>query len=136
MTRVAQLTIRRDTSYSDRMRAYDVRIDRVSVGRLRAGQTMAVSVPEGRHRIQVHIDWCSSAPIEFTAPAGSSLAFACGSNLHGWRALAAIFVVTCRPSTYLWLSEGHPCPRCRHPQVSTSGDRCAECGAALSDRTT
>lgn len=136
MTSVAQPTIQRTTYYSDRLRAHDVRIDHTSVGTLRGGESMTLSVPEGRHRMQVHIDWCTSNQIEFVAPAGASLAFACGSRLSGWRALAAVFVVAFRPGDYLWLREAQQCPECRWLRSPSPGTPCRTCGAPRPVRTT
>ncbi len=129
MSSAAQLTIQRTTSFADRARAYEVRVDGVAVGTLRARQSITVPLPEGRHRLRIHIDWCSSNEVELDAAAGAHLAYACGSNLSGWRSLTAMFVVAFRPDTYLWLAEGNRCSRCGYVLATGSGDRCPECGS-------
>ena len=99
----AHITIRRVTNYADRLRAYKVVVDGVTLGALRAGQSVTVPVLPGRHRLKLRIDWCGSREHEFEAQAGEQLSFECGSSLAGWRIFLALPYILFRTNEYLWL---------------------------------
>jgi hypothetical protein len=54
---VAQLIIYRRPSWQDRIRAYQVRVDGVKVGRVRPKGQLVVVVPAGEHEIVAKISW-------------------------------------------------------------------------------
>ena len=98
-----QITVRRTTSYADRLRAYKVKIDGVVVGSIRARESVTIPVVPGRHSLTLRIDWCGSEQIDFEVSPGQHLFFECGSNLAGWRIFLALFYIIFRTRQYLWL---------------------------------
>jgi hypothetical protein len=103
MSAQTQITVRRTTSYADRLRAYKVKLDGVVVGSVRARESVTVPVSPGRHSLVVRIDWCGSEQIDFEIQPGEHVCFDCGSSLVGWRLLLAAFYITFRTHQYLWL---------------------------------
>lgn len=103
MSDQAQITVRRKTSYADRLRAYEVRLDGVAVGSVRARGAVTVPVSPGKHSLALRIDWCGSPRVDFEAHTGEELVFECGSSLSGWRLLLGLFYIIFRTKQYLWL---------------------------------
>lgn len=103
MSDQTQITVRRTTSYADRLRAYKVKVDREVVGSVRARESITVPVSPGRHSLVLRIDWCGSETIDFEIQPGENVCFECGSNLAGWRQLLTLFYITFRTRQYLWL---------------------------------
>ena len=66
----AQITVRRTTSYADRLRAYKIKIDGVITGAVRAHESVTIPVSSGRHSLVIRIDWCGSQQIDFDVQAG------------------------------------------------------------------
>jgi len=97
------LTIRRRTSYPDRLRAYVVNLDGATVGSVRAGKTVTVPVSVGKHSLALRIDWCGSPRVDFEARPGENVVFECGSNISGWRLPLGLFYILFRTREYLWL---------------------------------
>src|SRR5258708_2235668 len=102
----AQITVRRTTSYADRLRAYKVRLDGVVVGSVRARDSVTIPVAPGKHSLVLQIDWCGSDQIDFEARPEEQIVFECGSSLTGWRLLLALFYVVFKTKRYLWLRRG------------------------------
>ena len=103
MSDQTQITVRRTTSYADRLRAYKVKVDGVVVGLVRARESITVPVSPGRHSLVIRIDWCGSEQIDFEAQSGEHVRFECGSSLTGWRLLLVVFYITFWTRQYLWL---------------------------------
>ncbi len=103
MSDQTQITVRRTTSYADRLRAYKIVLDGALVGTVRAGQSATVSTTPGRHSLVLRIDWCGSEEVSFEARTGEHITFECGSSLAGWRVLLAIVYMIFRTREYLWL---------------------------------
>jgi hypothetical protein len=101
-----RITVRRETSYPDRLRAYKVLLDDAAVATVRAGGSVTIPIAPGEHRLEILIDWCGSEALHFEALPEEHVAFACGSNMTGWRALFGIFFVLFSPRQYLWLRKG------------------------------
>ena len=99
----AQITVRRTTSYADRLRAYKIKIDGVITGAVRAHESVTIPVSSGRHSLVIRIDWCGSQQIDFDVQPGEHIFFECGSSLAGWRVLFAFFYIIFRTNQYLWL---------------------------------
>ena len=99
----SHITIRRDKSYADRLRAYKVKVDGVAAGAVRAGESVAIPVAPGGHKLQLWIDWCGSVELQFDAQPGQNIVFKCGSGLTRWRILLVIVYVLFRTRQYLWL---------------------------------
>lgn len=49
--------------YRDSLRAYEVRVDGASVGEVRPGSRVDLSVSAGGHQVSAHIDWTGSDPL-------------------------------------------------------------------------
>lgn len=103
-----QITIKRTTSYPDRLRAYKIKVDGMVVGSARAGETVTIPVSPGAHSIVLRIDWCGSDKVDFDIQADGSVFFECGSNLSGWRMILALFYVIFKTHCYLWLRRTTP----------------------------
>jgi hypothetical protein len=103
MNEEAQINIRRSKSYADRLRAYTVQVDHVTVASLAADQSATVPIMAGRHTLRLRIDWCGSEELQFEAQSREQITFECGSKLTGWRILLALFYVLFRTRQYLWL---------------------------------
>jgi hypothetical protein len=99
----AEITVRRCTGYTDRLRAYKVVVDGVVVTSIRAGKSVGFPVAPGRHTLALQIDWCGSGEQEFEAQPGEQLSFECGSSLTGWRILLVFEYIFFRTREYLWL---------------------------------
>ena len=98
-----KLTIRRTTSYADRMRKYIVILDDQTIGTLSAKETITVDVSTRSHRLVIKIDWCSSNLVNFDCIEGDDIAFDCGSNLGGFRIFSSLLYITFLRHKYLWL---------------------------------
>jgi len=98
-----QITVRRTTSYADRLRAYKVLVDGALAGTVRADQSVSIPITPGRHTLVLRIDWCGSQEIPFEARAGEHVTFECGSSFAGRRVFLAAFYVFFRTQDYLWL---------------------------------
>ena len=58
---MGSLTVIRDKAlWRDRGRAYILMIDGETVGPLRSGETLSVSLAPGMRRVSLKIDWCGS----------------------------------------------------------------------------
>jgi len=89
----AIVRITRSSSYADRLRAYQILIDGREAGRVKAGQSVEISVSPGTHSVVAKIDWCGSNTINFDVGAGQPACFECASNLQGPRILLALVYV-------------------------------------------
>jgi hypothetical protein len=103
MSDQARITVRRTTAYPDRLRAYEVKIDGLVVGSIRARESLTIPVTGGRHSLRLRIDWCGSEQINFETQAGEHAFFECGSSLSGWRVILVFFYITFWNHRYLWL---------------------------------
>lgn len=101
MSDQARITVRRTTSYADRLRAYEVNLDGIPAGSVRALGAVTVPVAPGKHSLTPRIDWCGSPQIDFEAQPGNDAVFECGSSLTGWRLLLAFFYVLFGSKQYL-----------------------------------
>jgi hypothetical protein len=103
MNNQTEITLRRKTSYLDRLRSYKVKLDGGVIGSVRANQSMTLPISPGRHSIVLRIDWCGSKQVDFEIHQGEHVFFECGSNLAGWRILLTPFYIIFRTQQYLWL---------------------------------
>lgn len=103
MSDQTQITVRRTTSYPDRLRAYKIKVDDVVVGAVRARESFTIPISPGRHSIVLQIDWCGSEQIDFEARPGERILFDCGNNLTGSAVFWVLFYIVFRPHQYLWL---------------------------------
>lgn len=103
MSEETQITVRRATSYVDRMQAYKVKMDGLVVGSVRVRDSVTIPIKPGRHSLVLRINWCCSEQIDFEAQPAEHVIFECGSNLAGWRVFLALYYIVFRTHQYLWL---------------------------------
>jgi hypothetical protein len=92
------ITIKRNSQYANRFRAYKVFIDDVEVGKIENGQEIKLKQPRGKHQLRLKVDWCSSNFVEINSRHKSN-SFLCGSNAGGLLTLFYLFA----KDRYLWL---------------------------------
>ena len=103
MSNQTEVSVRRTTSYPDRLRRYKVKLDGVVAASVAAGESITLPIVAGTHAIELRIDWCGSERLGFDVQPGEHIAFECGSNLIGWRILLAPLYIALRTHQYLWL---------------------------------
>jgi len=96
------ISIKRDSGYADRLRAYQIVLDGQTVGELRNGEELKLGASPGRHQLYVKIDWCRSPIVDFDDD-GGLVSFDCGSSLRGWRLFLVLLYVVLFRHDYLWL---------------------------------
>ena len=74
------LILRRETSWSARIRTFQVLIDGHAHGVIRDGETTRISLPFGAHRLRLKVDWCRSPEVEFEVGEGEPPSFACRAS--------------------------------------------------------
>lgn len=99
------VTFFRASAYGDHLRAYDIHIDGARVGEIWDGGIATFAVAPGDHEVQLHIDWCRSRPVRFTATGDEVVYFSARSKLHGLNLLLALPCVLLMPHAYLSLSQ-------------------------------
>ena len=89
--------IRPPTKYRDRRRKYELLVDGSSLAKIGHGETVDLSVGEGRHAVQAKIDRAATPAVEIDVAADETVALrvAPGSG--------AAIVNVMRPSKYLTL---------------------------------
>ena len=92
------IIIKRGKGYADKMRAYKVLLDGTEIGDIRQGESKQFPVQEGKHTLQLKIDWCTSKPVTFDL-ADKSITFECGRNTATKAAFSAFF----KTKDYMWL---------------------------------
>jgi hypothetical protein len=100
---MASLTIRRDSGYADRLRAYKVVLDGQRIGEIRNGETKEFSIGPGKHALLLKIDWCGSETVEFAVDPEEKPAFQVKSSLRGKRVLLSLWYVLFARNSYLLL---------------------------------
>lgn len=84
MNSQAYITIERDRTLADRLRAYNVVVDGVLVASLRSGDSLTFPVVPGNHVLGLRTDWWASTELPFVAQSGARITFECGNRLTGW----------------------------------------------------
>lgn len=74
------LTLRREASWSARLRAFQMLIDGQPQGTIREGETSHISLTSGPHRLRLRVDWCRSPEVEFQVGPGEAVAYACRAS--------------------------------------------------------
>jgi hypothetical protein len=97
------LTLKRDSGYADRARAYKVVLDGKVIGEIRNGEEKTFEISSGAHELVIKIDWCSSNTINFNHV--STTRFNCGSNLRGAKIFLALIYVFFLRNQYVWLTK-------------------------------
>lgn len=89
----AIVRITRSNSFADSLRSYQILIDGSEAGRVKAEQSVEISVPAGSHSIVARNDWCGSKTNNIDVETGHTACFECASNLRGPRILLALVYV-------------------------------------------
>ena len=92
------IIIKRVTGYADMIRAYKVFFDGTKIGEIRQGESKQFPVQEGKHTLQLKIDWCTSEPVSFDL-ADKPITFKCGSK----NPLKTMFSAFFKTKDYMWL---------------------------------
>ena len=79
------LGIRREPSYRDRLRSYDVNVDGQTVGEIAQDSSHNFQVPAGQHDVSLHIDWCRSPTVTVDLPPGGCASLVCRPSGSPWR---------------------------------------------------
>jgi hypothetical protein len=76
-----EITVQRAPAvWRDRFRAYELVIDGVAIGRIRANEEATFSVEPGSHRVWMKIDWCRSDILDVTIAEGQRAKLICKPN--------------------------------------------------------
>lgn len=87
------------TGFRDRARSYRILIDSVEIGKIKRGETLGFPLPEGRHTLQLKVDWCTSRAWPFVVANGQTAAFGCSPG----EGLASVEKITVGASRYIAL---------------------------------
>jgi hypothetical protein len=99
------IKIHREVGYADRLRAYRIDINSSKVATIKAGATTEHSVSEGKHVIQLKIDWACSNELEIDATSKQTIELVCGNSMKGWHLLLSLFYISIWREKYLWIKE-------------------------------
>jgi hypothetical protein len=66
---------------------------------------LRLALPEGEHAIIAHIDWARSDSLTIHIRAAALTTVEVGSNVTGWRLLAALYFATFERSRYLYIRQ-------------------------------
>jgi hypothetical protein len=72
---MSQIKIYRPWSYFGLVRALEVNIDGVNVGKVGSRKTAEFNIESGKHTIQVSMDWCKSVPLTFNVSDNANISF-------------------------------------------------------------
>lgn len=104
----ARLIIRRPKQSVDRFRRYTIMLNGRDVATIKRGEDLSLEIPAGPYVAMARIDWCGSRPLAFKAAEGETVQLEVGSNLGGWKSLAAVLYVFAWPTDYLYLRMASP----------------------------
>lgn len=102
---MSTLRLRRASEFANWLRAYQLVVDGVSVGKVRSGREVEVAIRPGYHVVELTIDWCRSNPIGLQVREGESCLLSCGSNYTGLALFRGVTRMMTDSSNYLWLRE-------------------------------
>lgn len=91
---------RAKTAWQDIGRNYRVILDGREVAQVANGEEIGIALSEGKHVVQMRIDWCQSQALEIDVAVGETQILECGPNAKPWLALLYVTVLRGR---YLWL---------------------------------
>jgi hypothetical protein len=88
---------RRRTPWTDRLRKYYVSVDEERVGSIGFGEEKLFDVAPGHRRVQLHIDWARSQPVEVSVTEGEEVRLVC----RGRNPLLALYWITAGRNRYV-----------------------------------
>jgi hypothetical protein len=77
---MAEIELKREMGWVDRLRAYHVILDGSPIGEVRAGEAKHFEIEPGRHELELKIDWCRSRTVVLDLGAGSASVVRCRSR--------------------------------------------------------
>jgi hypothetical protein len=102
---MGSLTLARSRQCIDCLSHYQFLLDGRPLTTLRAGRTIEVKLPPGRHQLVVKMGWFRTAPLEIEAIEGLGYRLEAGSNVSGWKLLLILAYVTVLRHQFLYLRE-------------------------------
>ena len=103
---MSTLILRRTkTAWQDIGRNYCVILDGQEAAQVANGEEIEIALSEGKHVVQMQIDWCQSQALEIDVAIGETQILECGPNAKPW--LALLYVTVLR-NKYLWLRRVNP----------------------------
>jgi hypothetical protein len=84
-----KIIVRRDSGWSDSIRAYKLHLDGVQVAKISDGQTIELEACPGEHTLQASIDWHKTSLLKFSLGT-EMLTFDVFSKVRGARLLLSI----------------------------------------------
>jgi hypothetical protein len=103
---MSTILLRRAAGFHDLARDYKVFLDGRECGQISNGGDCRLTVAPGSHRIQLKIDWCSSAEQQIHVGENEEFVMDCGNNIS--TVFAVMLYVSIWRAKYLWLSPVGP----------------------------
>src|SRR5687767_12871512 len=100
MSAQSTLQLERDSTYTDRVRAYKVLVDGLEVGTIKNGSTETFTVAPGRHDVMLKIDWATSPPLTIDVSPGGTVRLSCRPRANP---LTGLYYATFGRNKYLRL---------------------------------
>lgn len=101
------IVIKREASWTDRLRKYKVILDEREVGTIEPGGNFEYQTTPGIHTLYLKIDWCRSNKLKFEIQDNEILEFKCGGLKH-IKFLAILWYITFGKNSYLWIKRSFP----------------------------
>ncbi|MEM8944593.1 MAG: hypothetical protein AAGD11_05355 [Planctomycetota bacterium] len=100
----ATIRVSRTTSLADGLRAYRIRVNGKTVGKVMPGKSVDIPVSAGQHSVVAKVDWCGSQTLDVDVRAGEVVNLQCASNLRGPKIFLSIFYIMFLWNRYLTLT--------------------------------
>lgn len=101
-----EIVISRPKQYIDRVRAYDLQVDGLSVAKIRPGEEIRITVPEGSQNLVAKVDWCASNVFPLAGlQAGARLEVKNPMGRKMWLPFYPIYAITVHRASYLLIHE-------------------------------
>ena len=101
----SKLIIERTSQWNNRLRSSRIFLDGVEVDSVQNGATNEFAISPGSHEIFAKIDWCATRPLKFTIGTGETKTFRLGSDIKGFKLLAALYYILLDTKNYIYLRE-------------------------------
>ena len=89
---MANLIIKRDKGYTDCLRNYNILLNGKSIGHIKQGDEINLSLNQGIYEIRAKIDWCKTKKINFKiSDDNDNKSFLVYSNLRGIKTIFSFF---------------------------------------------